>query len=52
MGIIWAVVWWFLAFESPGKHPYITHHEKVYIETSIGENTSVLKKVSNSNKAV
>ncbi|XP_052802907.1 vesicular glutamate transporter 1-like isoform X2 [Mya arenaria] len=43
MGMVWAVVWWFLAFERPSKHPYITEHERVYIETCIGENTSVLK---------
>ncbi|XP_060556803.1 vesicular glutamate transporter 1-like isoform X2 [Ruditapes philippinarum] len=44
MGIVWAVVWWFLAFDTPGHHPYITEHERVYIETCIGENTSVLSK--------
>lgn len=48
MGIIWAIIWWFLAFEKPSKHPYISHHEKVYIETCIGENTSVLHTVSQS----
>ena len=46
MGITWAVAWWFLAFESPSKHPHITEHERIYIETSIGENTSILSAVS------
>lgn len=46
MGIIWAVIWWFLAFDTPSNHPYITEHERVYIETCIGENTSVLSTVS------
>lgn len=42
MGITWAIFWWFLAFETPGKHPHITEHERIYIETCIGENTSIL----------
>ncbi|KAK3576150.1 hypothetical protein CHS0354_016309 [Potamilus streckersoni] len=44
MGIIWTTVWWFLSFEKPSFHPYITEEEKIYIETSIGENTSILQK--------
>ena len=45
MGITWAIFWWFLAFETPGKHPHITEHERIYIETCIGENTSILSEV-------
>lgn len=44
LGIIWCIIWCFLSFETPGKHPYITEHERVYIETCIGENTSVLSR--------
>ncbi|KAH3890380.1 hypothetical protein DPMN_014460 [Dreissena polymorpha] len=44
MGITWCVIWWFLAFDTPAKHPYISEHERLYIETCIGENTSVLIK--------
>ena len=45
MGITWAIFWWFLTFETPGKHPHITEHERIYIETCIGENTSILSEV-------
>jgi len=45
LGIIWSIFWWFFSFERPSKSPYITEAEKIYIETSIGENTSIAQKV-------
>jgi hypothetical protein len=35
-GIIWYLVWLWLAFEKPSKHPTITAQELHYIEKSIG----------------
>nr|XP_008514594.1 PREDICTED: vesicular glutamate transporter 3 isoform X3 [Equus przewalskii] len=36
-GIIWYVFWLLQAYECPGAHPTISHEERTYIETSIGE---------------
>ncbi|XP_067655531.1 vesicular glutamate transporter 2-like [Haliotis asinina] len=44
LGALWSIVWWFLSFERPGLHPTITEEERIYIETSIGENTSIINK--------
>lgn len=46
MGIIWAIIFWFFSFERPACNPYISQEELIYIETSIGENTSLTNKVS------
>lgn len=37
-GIIWYVLWLLLAYGSPAAHPTITDEERIYIETTIGEN--------------
>ncbi|ESO86939.1 hypothetical protein LOTGIDRAFT_128007 [Lottia gigantea] len=44
LGLLWTVIWWFFSFERPSTHPTISEAEKIYIETSIGENTSVILK--------
>ncbi|XP_050409086.2 vesicular glutamate transporter 2 [Patella vulgata] len=44
LGLLWSVIWWFFSFERPATHPSITEAEKIYIETSIGENTSIINK--------
>uniref|UniRef100_A0A2C9M9Q5 Major facilitator superfamily (MFS) profile domain-containing protein n=1 Tax=Biomphalaria glabrata TaxID=6526 RepID=A0A2C9M9Q5_BIOGL len=44
LGAIWSVAWWFLSYEKPSTHPTITEEERVYIETSIGETTSMSMK--------
>ena len=41
-GIIWAISWTIISYESPSKHPTISEAEKIYIETKIMENTSML----------
>ena len=46
MGMIWSVVWWLCSWESPAKHPYISEEEKVYIQSSIGENVAIVHRVS------
>ncbi|XP_063401010.1 vesicular glutamate transporter 1-like isoform X1 [Mytilus trossulus] len=44
MGIIWSIFFWFFSFERPACNPYISQEELIYIETSIGENTSLTNK--------
>ncbi|XP_030760226.1 vesicular glutamate transporter 1-like isoform X2 [Sitophilus oryzae] len=34
-GVIWCVFWFFLGFESPAQHPWISDLEKNYIENSL-----------------
>ena len=41
-GILWCLAWYFVSYEKPSKHPSITEEEKVYIETAISENTSLV----------
>ncbi|XP_046962471.1 vesicular glutamate transporter 1 [Vanessa cardui] len=38
-GIIWYILWLWLVFERPSKHPHITAKELTYIEQSIGTAT-------------
>uniref|UniRef100_A0A1I8HJL0 MFS domain-containing protein n=1 Tax=Macrostomum lignano TaxID=282301 RepID=A0A1I8HJL0_9PLAT len=40
VGILWFSVWWFNTYERPALHPGITEEERLYIESSIGENTN------------
>lgn len=44
VGILWCLMWWLLAFDTPAKHPRITASERQYIETNVG-NTVVGEKV-------
>ncbi|XP_048405184.1 vesicular glutamate transporter 3 [Stegostoma tigrinum] len=41
-GMIWYIFWLLFAYESPAKHPTITREERTYIETSIGERSSLI----------
>nr|XP_044621730.1 vesicular glutamate transporter 3 isoform X2 [Equus asinus] len=41
-GIIWYVFWLLQAYECPGAHPTISHEERTYIETSIGEGANLV----------
>ena len=36
-GIIWYMVWLWLSFEKPAKHPSISPREQLYIEQSLGD---------------
>lgn len=45
VGIIWSVYWWYFSYERPAIHPKISEHERVYIEESIGEASSIANKV-------
>ncbi|KFV45628.1 Vesicular glutamate transporter 3 [Gavia stellata] len=40
-GIVWYMFWLLHAYESPAAHPTITNEERIYIETSIGEGSSL-----------
>jgi MFS family permease len=46
VGILWCLIWWLLAFDTPAQHPRISASERRYIETNVG-NTVVGEKVSN-----
>ena len=39
VGILWGIAWWFISSEKPATHPTISEEEKIYIESSIAENT-------------
>ncbi|XP_073476492.1 vesicular glutamate transporter 3 [Aquarana catesbeiana] len=41
-GIIWYVFWLLHATEGPAAHPFISPEERSYIESSIGENSSLV----------
>jgi ACS family sodium-dependent inorganic phosphate cotransporter-like MFS transporter 6/7/8 len=40
-GVIWYLVWLWLTFEKPAKHPTISARELMYIEQSLGQTTQV-----------
>jgi ACS family sodium-dependent inorganic phosphate cotransporter-like MFS transporter 6/7/8 len=40
-GIIWYLVWLWLTFEKPAKHPTISARELMYIEQSLGQSTQL-----------
>ncbi|CAF1638024.1 unnamed protein product, partial [Adineta ricciae] len=44
VGIIWSVYWWHSSYERPAIHPKISEEERVYIEESIGEASSIANK--------
>ncbi|KAE8739881.1 hypothetical protein FOCC_FOCC014605 [Frankliniella occidentalis] len=39
LGVIWFVIWLWMAFERPSKHPFISLSELKYIEDSLGSTT-------------
>ena len=41
-GLTWYVAWHMMAYEKPSKHTRIKEDERVYIENSISENTSLI----------
>ncbi|GLH13609.1 Uncharacterized protein GBIM_18143 [Gryllus bimaculatus] len=43
IGTIWFLCWWFLVYDTPAKHPYISEKERVYIENCIGDNVTEKK---------
>ncbi|XP_023727998.1 vesicular glutamate transporter 2 isoform X6 [Cryptotermes secundus] len=36
VGILWCLIWWLLAFDTPAQHPRITPSERRYIESNVG----------------
>nr|QQY02504.1 vesicular glutamate transporter [Cryptocotyle lingua] len=42
-GLFWFIWWWRVTYERPSIHPTITEAERVYIETSIGDNPNILE---------
>ncbi|XP_069705446.1 sialin-like isoform X1 [Periplaneta americana] len=43
LGLIWFIVWWFVVYDTPQKHPRISDTELKYIEQELGP-TLALKK--------
>lgn len=39
LGVLWSILWFFLIFDSPARHPRISPQERNYIETSQGSQT-------------
>jgi ACS family sodium-dependent inorganic phosphate cotransporter-like MFS transporter 5 len=37
IGVIWAVMWFFLTYNTPAKHPRISTAEREYIESKLGK---------------
>ncbi|XP_044576084.1 sialin-like [Cotesia glomerata] len=35
VGVIWCVLWYFFAFDTPASHPRISHQERQYIQGSV-----------------
>ena len=46
VGLVWFVFWWFFSHERPATHPSISEEERVFIEESIGEASSLSSKVN------
>nr|CAI5842781.1 unnamed protein product [Callosobruchus analis] len=40
IGTAWFTAWWLLIYDNPSEHPRITHHEKEYILSSLGESVT------------
>ncbi|CAF0756582.1 unnamed protein product [Brachionus calyciflorus] len=45
VGVIWFVIWWVFSYERPATCPSITEKERIYIEESIGESSSLATKM-------
>jgi ACS family sodium-dependent inorganic phosphate cotransporter-like MFS transporter 6/7/8 len=45
VGMIWLVFWWLFSYERPANCPTISEEERIYIEESIGESSSLATKV-------
>ena len=45
IGIMWFVVWWFFSYERPATCNTISEKERIFIEESIGESSSLATKV-------
>ncbi|XP_046407237.1 sialin-like isoform X2 [Ischnura elegans] len=41
IGVLWCVIWWLLAFDSPASHPRISPAEREYIESHVGNTVSM-----------
>jgi len=41
IGVIWAVMWFFLVYNSPAAHPRISVEEKEYIERALNVKSGV-----------
>lgn len=41
MGLVWYVLWLWLTFEKPSKHPTISARELLYIEQSLGSTAQI-----------
>ena len=35
LGLVWSVMWWFLVYDTPAKHPRIMIEEREYIEKAL-----------------
>ncbi|XP_035386781.1 vesicular glutamate transporter 1 [Electrophorus electricus] len=48
-GICWYLFWIMMSYESPATHPTISAEERLYIEESIGESTSLTSQLTKFN---
>ncbi|KAK1794726.1 hypothetical protein P4O66_009886 [Electrophorus voltai] len=48
-GICWYLFWIMMSYESPATHPTISAEERMYIEESIGESTSLTSQLTKFN---
>jgi len=39
VGVIWAIMWFFLVYDSPAQHPRISAEEREYIEKALNKKT-------------
>jgi len=37
IGVIWAIMWFFLVYNSPSQHPRISAEEREYIEKALNK---------------
>ena len=45
MGVIWSIMWFFLVYDTPSRHPRISDEEKNYIENALNKKAMIMKVV-------
>ena len=46
VGVIWAIMWYVLVYDSPAQHPHISTKERQYIEKALDKTSKSKVKVS------
>merc|ERR1712130_248403 len=44
LSLLWVIIWFLLVADTPAEHPRISQEERHYIETSIGQSSTVDRK--------